>query len=310
MRKKAMIFTIIAVILISMLIFSFTLYNKYSLRDKSVVTGIRVKSMNNFINDIENDIERGVYITSFRALMSMEQYITTNGTFIGDFHPRFRETFLNGTINNSKMPLMDESNFINWTNKIKNEAEKLDINVDFTINKITIYHDSPWEVKIDANITLNVQDKKQTASWKRELKITSNISIEDFEDPLYGINSDGKVTNKIIKTTVTYFVDGEDTTNLQIHLNNSYYIESNTAPSFLMRLEGNLSSSDYGIESLVNLEEFQHQGITIKIRSAVDYIYFGTESTENSDIKNMPSWFMLDEDDDHIGVYGCQDLIE
>ena len=308
MKKKAMIFTIISVILISVLVFSFTLYNKYSLRDKSVVTGARVKSMDNFIKDIENDIERGVYITGSRALMSMEQYITTNGTFIGDFHPRFKETFLNGTINNSEMPLMNESNFINWTNKIKHEAEKLDINIEFEIKDIFIYHDSPWEVRIDANITLKVQDGKQTAFWNRELKITSNISIEDFEDPLYGINSDGRVTNKIIKTTISDFVNGEDTTNLQIHLNNSYYMESDTAPSFLMRLAGNLSSSQYGIESLVDLEKFKSQGIATKSRSTVDYIYFGAQSTTNYNIKNMPLWFMLDEE--HLAVYECEEITE
>ncbi len=302
-KKKAMVFTIISVILISILVFSFTLYNKYSLRDKSVVIGTRVKSMDNFIRDIENDIERGVYITGFRAIMSMEQYITTNGKFIGDFQPRFREAFLNGTINNSKMALMNESTFVNWTDKVKFEAEKLDINLDFDINDVIIYHDNPWEVKVYVDIKINVKDKKNTASWDRDVKITANISIEEFEDALYSINSNGKVTNKIIKTTITNFVDGEDTTNLQIHLNNSYYIESETAPSFLMRLAGNLSSSPYGIESLVNIEEFKSQGFQTKSRSVVDYIYFGTESTNDCQIENMPLWFMLD--DNHLSAYQC-----
>ncbi|MDD5086373.1 MAG: hypothetical protein PHV16_01345 [Candidatus Nanoarchaeia archaeon] len=302
-KKKAMVFTIISVILISILVFSFTLYNKYSLRDKSVVTGTRVKSMDNFIMDIENDIERGVYITGFRAIMSMEQYITTNGKFIGDFQPRFMEAFLNGTINNSKMALMNESTFVNWTDKVKFEAEKLDINLDFDINDVIIYHDDPWEVKVYVDIKINVKDKKNTASWDRDVKITTNISIEEFEDALYSINSNGKVTNKIIKTTITDFVDGEDATNLQIHLNNSYYIESETAPSFLMRLAGNLSSSPYGIESLVNIEEFKSQGFQTKSRSVVDYIYFGTQSTDNCQIENMPLWFMLD--DNHLSAYEC-----
>jgi hypothetical protein len=310
MKKKAVVFTIISVILISMLVFSSVLYNRHGLRDESKVTSKRIISMNNFIKDIENDIERGIYITGFRALMSMEQYITTNGTFVSDSRSQFKETFLNGTINNSKMPLMNESTFLNWTSKIKYQAEKLDIDIDFQVNDIIIYHESPWDVKIDVNITLDIKDKKQTASWKRNLKIGSNISINDFEDPVYGVNSGGKVTNKIKKTVITDFVDGEDTTNLQIHLNNSYYIESDTAPSFLMRLEGNLSSSDYGIESLVNLEEFQEQEVPIKSRSAVDYIYFGTESTTNHNIKNMPSWFMLDEEDNHLEIYGCEGITE
>jgi hypothetical protein len=75
-----------------------------------------------------------------------------------------------------------------------------------------------------------------------------------------------------------------------------------------MRLEGNLSNSVYGIESLVNLEEFQEQEVPIKSRSVVDYIYFGTQSIDDCKIKNMPSWFMLDKDDppNHINIYQCE----
>ena len=73
-----------------------------------------------------------------------------------------------------------------------------------------------------------------------------------------------------------------------------YYISHDDSPSFLMRLEGNLGNSTYGIESLVNLEEFQQQGLAIKDRSIVDYIYFGTKSTINYRVNNTPSWFKID----------------
>lgn len=309
LRKKSMFFTIIAITLISLIIFSFTTYTSYKLRDKVMVTEIRIYSMNSFIDDVEKDIERGLYISGFRALMSMEQYITNNGIFLYDINSCFKEAFLNGSINNSQMGLMNESTFINWTQRIKEQAIKLDMILDFDIHDVTIYQKNPWAANIDINVTLNAEDVKKTASWQRPLYITTNISIQEFEDPLYVINSYGRVTNIIIKTNITDFIGpNNDTTNLKIHVNNSYYIESSTAPSFLMRLEGNLSSSIYGIESLVNLEEFQAQEVPIKSRSVVDYIYFGDQSTTNYHIKNMPSWFKLDEE--HLATYECEDLTE
>lgn len=309
LNKKSMFFTIIAIALISLVVFSFTIYTSYKLRDKVMVTETRIYSMNSFIDDVEKDIERGLYISGFRALMSMEQYITDNGIFLYDINSRFKEAFLNGTINNSQMGLMNESTFINWTQRIKEQAIKLDIIVDFNINDVIIYQENPWTANIGLNVTLNVKDVKKTASWQRPLYITTNISIQEFEDPLYVINSYGRVTNTIIKTTITDFIGpNNETTNLKIHVNNSYYIESDTAPSFLMRLEGNLSSSVYGIESLVNLEKFQAQEVPIRSRSVVDYIYFGDQSTTNYNIKNMPSWFKLDEE--HLGTYECEDLTE
>ena len=308
LNKKSIFFSITAIALITITIFSLTIYAKYRLRDKVMVTETRINSMNNFIDDVEKDVERGIYISGFRALMSMEQYITNNGIFLYDTNFCFEEAFLNGTINNSQMGLMNESTFINWTQRIKEQAIKLDIITNFNINKISIYHEEPWAVSIAANITLSIEDVKKTASWQRPLYITTNISIQEFEDPLYVINSYGRVTNIIIKTNITNFVVDGDTTNLQEHTNNSYYIESDTAPSFLMRLEGNLSNSAYGIESLVNLEKFQAQEVPTRDRSVVDYIYFGDQTTTNHNIQDMPSWFKLDEE--HLATYECEDLIE
>ncbi|MBU4284457.1 MAG: hypothetical protein KJ968_05080 [Nanoarchaeota archaeon] len=308
LNKKSMFFSIIAIALISLIIFSFTTYTSYKLRDKVMVTETRIYSMNSFIDDIEKDIERGLYISGFRSLMSMEQYITDNGIFLYDVNSCFKEAFLNGTINNSQMGLMNESTFINWTQRIKEQAIKLDIIVEFDVHDVTIYQKNPWAANIGINVTLNVEDVKKTASWKRPLYITTNISIQEFEDPLYVINSYGRVTNTIIKTNITDFVVNNDTTNLKTHVNNSYYIESDTAPSFLMRLEGNLSNSLYGIESLVNLEEFRAQEVPIRDRSVVDYIYFGDQTTTNYNIKDMPSWFKLDEE--HLETYECEDLTE
>ncbi len=308
LNKKSMFFTITAIALIALVVFSLTIYTGYKLRDKVMVTETRVYSMNSFIDDVEKDIERGLYISGFRSLMSMEQYITDNGIFLYNVNSCFKEAFLNGTINDSQMGLMNESTFINWTQRIKEQAIKLDIIVDFDVNEVIIYQENPWTTNIGLNITLNVEDIKKTASWQRPLYIITNISIQEFEDPLYVINSYGRVTNIIIKSNITNFVSGEDTTNLKEHVNNSYYIESTTAPSFLMRLEGNLSNSAYGIESLVNLEKFQAQEVPIKSRSVVDYIYFGTQSTDDCKIKNMPSWFMLDKDDppNHVNLYQCE----
>ena len=309
LNKKSMFFSIIAITLISLIIFSFTTCTNYKLRDKVMVTETRIYSMNSFIDDVEKDIERGLYISGFRSLMSMEQYITNNGIFLYDTNSCFKEAFLNGSINNSQMGLMNESTFINWTQRIKEEAVKLDIIVDFDIHDMIIYQENPWAVNIAINVTLNVEDVKKTASWQRPLYITTNISIQELEDPLYVINSHGRVTNTIIKTDITDFIGpNNETTNLKTHVNNSYYIESNTAPSFIMRLEGNLSGSPYGIESLVNLEKFQAQEVPIRDRSVVDYIYFGDQTTTNFNIKDMQSWFKLD--GGHLETYECEDLTE
>lgn len=278
-KKKSVFFTLTAIVLSLVIVLSFSVYSKYNLKEKMNIVEVRVTTMNNFIKDVSQDLEKGVYITSFRSLLSMVQHITDNGTFIENVDSTFSEVFINGSINDNNINLMTNSTFPDWVNKIQIEAQKIDIIANFTVNNVSITQEGPWQIKVTANINMDVEDKKQTSSWSINKNIKTNITIESFEDPLYIVNSEGKLTNTIRISPYIVFVQGSNADNLVSQINESYYINTTTSPSFLMRLEGNLSNSSYGIESLVNFEEFSEQGISVKQRSAVDYIYFGNQTT-------------------------------
>ena len=305
-NKKGIFFTFAAITLSVVLILSFNVYKTYEMEEKAEVIGTRVTTINNFIKDIEQDLEKGLFIASFRSFMSMGQYIASNGTFIANVEDSFNELVLQGTLNSQELSLMKESTFTDWADKIEVQADKIGIIVNFTILDVSINQTDPWSVVIDSNINIDVMDKKNTSSWNRNKSIITKVSIENFEDPLYVINSQGRVINGIIQSPFTYFVAGEDISNLLEHINNSYYIQSNTSPNYLMRLQGIISNSSTGIESLVNIKKFQDQGITAQDRSAVDYIYFGTQSTTNYRINGTPVWFKLDSG--HLETYGVQNM--
>ena len=171
---------------------------------------------------------------------------------------------------------------------------------------VTPYQETPWDVKVNIFGNLELIDNKGLASWNTSLNVTSVISIIDFEDPLYTIKSSGKFTNKIIMSNITDFVTGGDASNLIDHANNSWYIASNTSPSYLMRFAGNFSPSDQGIESIINIDTLQFVAPEIYVAgiSSVDYIYFGNSSAPNckvNETKDDLDWFRLD--NDHLSVY-------
>ena len=294
MSKKAIFYTTAAIALTTVIFVTYSAYSAYRLSDRMDVIQIRIETVNFFIKDVENDMSNGAYIAGFRTLLSLNQFITTNGTFIDNLNERFKESFLNGTINQQPFSLMEDSTFTDWADKISAEASKVDIKFNFTINDIKLNQTDPWTVSIGLNLSLDVRDKRNTSYWIRDRYLTTKIDIIGFEDPLYIVNSNGRVTNAIIQSNITNFVVAGKVDNLLIHTNNSWYVAHNDSPSFLMRLEGNLGNSTYGIESLVNLAEFQQQGLALKDRSIVDYIYFGTKSTTNFRINNTPEWFKID----------------
>jgi hypothetical protein len=306
-KKRGIIFTVAAIVLSVVIILSFTVYTEYRLKEKMNVIETRIITMNNFIKDIEQDLEKGIYISSFRALLSMSQYIASNGTFIDDPQGTFDELFINGTMDNQGAYLMEESTFTDWIDRIQQQADKIDIIANFEVNEVTLSQEDPWHILVSANVDMDVQDKKQTSSWNINKDIKTNISIDGLEDPLYLVNSYGRLTNTIRSSPFENFVIGSNIDNLLVQINESYYIATNMSPNFLMRLEGDLSSSEEGIESLVNLQEFIDQGISIKTRSTIDYIYFGNQTTTDYRVNGTPYWFRLDSE--HISVYEVEDLI-
>lgn len=300
-KKRGIFFTTAAIALTIVIIFTYSSYSAYRLSDRMDTIQTRIETVNFFIKDVEKDLKNGVYIAGFRTLLSFNQFITTNGSFLDNVNERFKESFLNGTIKQQPLSLMKDSTFKDWADKIQAEADKVDIIFNFTINNVKLNQTDPWSIDIGLNLSLDIRDKRNTSYWIRDRYLTQQISIIGFEDPLYVVNSKGRITNSIAISNITKFVDNGDMTNLLFHTNNSFYIAHNDAPSFLMRFQGDLGNSTYGIESLVNLAEFQQQGLQLKDRSVVDYIYFGTKSTANYRINSTPEWFKLDEG--HLDVY-------
>ena len=301
MGEKAVFYTISAIALTIVIITTYSSYTVYNLNEKMSVIQTRIDTVNFFIKDVEKDINKGAFIAGFRTLLSFDQFIASNGTYIGDINANFKESFLNGTLNKQTLDLMAGSTFVDWANKIAKEADKVDIKFNFSINDLKLNQSDPWSVDIGLNLSLHITDKRNTSYWVRERYLITKISIIGFEDPLYIINSNGRVTNTIVKSNITNFVVNGEVGNLLMHANNSYYIAHNDSPSFLMRLKGDLGNSSNGIESLVNVEKFQQQGLPAKDRSIVDYIYFGTKSTTNYRINNTPEWFKIDQD--HLDTY-------
>jgi len=158
--------------------------------------------------------------------------------------------------------------------------------------------------RINISMNLFLEDYGEKTSWNKTINAVSYVSVENFEDPLYIINTNGLVAKKIIKTPYEPLVEGLNTSNLSSHTINSYYLHSNEAPSFLDRLQGNINSENiYGIESLVNLAELNSKGIPIKEKSIVDHVYFSSENPPLCilNVSGIPTWFRMDED--HSFIY-------
>ena len=311
--KRGFFFTFIAMFIIILIVAVVTTRNKFRYREKAFVISTRIRTMDNFITDMEDDLDRNLFIGGYRAILSLQKYIRMKEGFISDLDTIFAEIYLNGTANGTEINIMKQegqgADFSSWLERINEESSKLNILIEFVPHQVSLTMNDPWRVLITLNLSFNIMDRKNLASWQYNKIFTKEIVILGFEDPLYTVYTDDKISNLIYFSNTTDFVNDitNDTTFLELHLNNSYYIPSTDGPSFLMRLTGNLSNSTYGIESLINLGDLQKQGLGVKNKTLVDYIYFGNKTTSDyCDIQGMPYWFRIDQG--HEAVYEIDQL--
>jgi hypothetical protein len=298
MNNKGMFFTIIAIMIISIFAVSFVIYDTIQNRDS---VQKRVSTMNNFVLSVEKDLQRQVYISGFRAIFVINKKILETGAFNQNVNASLEELFFNGTINQEQQEIMSGATFSDIQNSININAEKMAVVVNLANPKITIGQTDPWNVRIFLQADFYMADKQGIASWNKMQAIETFIPIASFEDPIYSLNTNNLVINNITKTPFASFAQGGNISNLTEQALNSYYKESETAPSFLDRLEGKLSANPEGVESFVNLQKLSNQGLPITEKSVVDYIYFSSENPASSHISGMPDWFMLD--DNHKPAY-------
>jgi len=314
-RKKGVFYTVTALLLMGVFLFSFMSIIKYRYSTKAFAIETRVNTINDFIIDVERDIQRAAYITSYRAVLSMTSIAVSNQEYIDDVDTRFQALFFNGTYQGNVTNFMQDNSFNDWEQKIKQKAADLDINIEFKDKKVSVGQDDPWNVKSALNFTLLIGDVKGTANFTKKYSIEAKVPIEFFEDPTYRLNTNGLVIKPVLIQNNTNFVNGTDTTQLVRHDNETRYVAFKGAPSYLKRLEGDLTADTNGIESLVNLEEFVIKGALDKItkkKSIVDYVYFSSNDPTSYRINGLQNWFKIDNQTDgnisHLQLYNVTGL--
>lgn len=299
MNRKGIFFTLIVISAISLFLISYTFYKNYSDRSS---THERISTLNTFIFSIEENLERQIFISGFRSLFIMQSESVEQGVYVQNATHSLNELFFNGSYINIEQPIMVGATFSDIQEAIQQKASKVNAQIILTNPQIHLTQTDPWHVDIVLDINLEASDQGNLVSWNKTQTYISKIPIKDFEDPLYLLSTGGVVTNKIQQTPYESFT----VQTLSNHTSSKYYKTNIQAPSYLNRLQGSNSASDFGIESLVYIPQLSNQGITIQDKSVVDYIYFSNNNPVSCRITGMSSWFKIDQA--HITDYNLTGL--
>ncbi len=303
--KKGFAYLLIVSIFVAVLLVVFLTYNSYSYTKQQDLHEQRITTMNNFVKDFNEDIHRATFISSFRALVGLEDHIAISGEFVNDTQSTFKEIFYNGTLNGVDVLIMQGSSFEDYIVKVNNLGANVGIISSIEVSYINLSQVDPWTISVVVHAIVNVSDYRNTASWSYENDYTTNLPIYNLRDPLYSYFTNNKVPNTILPSPYTTLVNGTNVTNLVDHLDNSYYLATNRSPSFLQRFENDTSPHPFGIESIVDVGVISDQDLTAyPNRIKVDFMYFNNLGAPTiCDVENVPALYYFSIDDNRSDLY-------
>ncbi|MFP4118609.1 MAG: hypothetical protein ACLFTH_00985 [Candidatus Woesearchaeota archaeon] len=274
-NKKGFAYLFSVVVLAGILLLVFFTNNNYSFQEDQQLYKSRVLTIDNFIDDFNQDFSRAAYIASFRTLLALENQIASSGEFYDDLGSHFKTAIVTGEVNGSVQEVIEGSTIKDYLTNVNKISGQVGIAVNATVNSVKLTQTDPWHVDVYVDTHVDINDDKGLASWNFNKTYFTSVPIHSLRDPLYGVYTDNKIPNTIRQLNESPFVNGTDTSVLEEHIDGSYYVASDRAPSFLQRFENNMTASDNGIESIVNIVELSRQDISVYAnRIKVDYIYF------------------------------------
>ncbi len=318
LSRKGIMYTLVSIIMILIIGTIFISVAKRSSHEAFAATESRVQTMEGFLKDVERDSERAAHIAGFRSLIAMEQKVATTGMAFNvsdgvlNLTPdaAFMESFVNGTIGGTHYSIMDDSTFSEYLLRVQDTAATQGIICNMSVINITLWQTDAWHLRVNYTLDIQLSDVSHIALWRTNRTFIGQVPIIDIRDPLFSMNTYGRVQRTIRPDIGVVFVNvsgnKNDTSGFIYHYNNSLYTAAGRGPSILMRFANNFSDSVYGIESLVDIKELNSQNITVDNRaSVVDYLYFNRTPAIACNISNITNKLPVEIKIDaaHIAVY-------
>lgn len=314
MYRKGFTYIIVTTLMVAILLSIFFVSNRYKYQDQEALQQMRIRAMNDFVKNFNEDIHRATYISAFRTLLALEDYVTYRGIYLTNINESFKETFYNGTINGTVSLIMINSTFKDYVTKVSDLSESTGMILTVNVTEITLSQTTPWNVDVHMFMNITLQDTKRTALWNISKEYVTVVPIINLRDPLYSKNTLNKVPNTIRMSPLPFLIEDIDVSNFDKHINGSYYLASKLAPNFIMRFEGKTGPDPNGIESIVDNRILLNPELpSYPSRVRVDYIYFNAISSSDKICFNISNQIygnpvVLTRDREQ--VYGFENLTE
>ncbi len=172
--KKGIIFTLISILVVTLLVVTFSSQSYVTLKDRVPVTNSRFTIANNYVIDLkESYLERALYVNSIRSLFALVMRVNQSGYFSNydELNTMFKEVLVSGTINGVNadealgMEIFGKNNFIERLASIENAS--------YSLLRINTSFDKRFD-----SLGVIVFQSNQTGPWRIGVNLTINFTVD------------------------------------------------------------------------------------------------------------------------------------
>jgi hypothetical protein len=261
--KKGVFFTVLSILIVGILLVMFRPNPGDVMKDRLEVEQARVRLASQMIDNInEAYMPRVMVVGTYRALNAMVLYINFTGKYFNqtELNSIFEEVLVTGNLSGVPIdtiigqPMMDGYSVRNSLIALEHDTRywlSMDVEFNLTHFDAVLYQSNSTGYEfIGANLSMRYEVDAGVATWRVDNNWSALVPVQGLYDPLYMKEQEKGIPVNITKAAINYVADW---TSLYNFILNTNYVREPNAPSFLMRLTGNLSGSNCcGLESAIN----------------------------------------------------------
>jgi hypothetical protein len=277
--RKAIMFTVIAVLVSALVLATFFTYYSVPLDVNVDNSKLRIQLVDRYLGQLDSYLSGMLHASGTETLRVTIDVMEGNNSFLGNYSDAFRSCMLTGKLRTPWAGDVDcpgSTYFAGRVMYLENfSREKLNIAPNITLESLTLRQDSPWRLAVTLNYTIEVNDSY--AYWKVQKSLTEYIDTDGLEDPTYSIVDPDLAAVKYrmnVSPSDVYSWTEQPSTAHNLTLNRRYFAWDG-APDFLGRLSNDSSPSPNGIVSIVSPDFVdESQIIGPGPRSSLDFLFW------------------------------------
>jgi len=243
-RRKGIIYSLLTLLLLTPSIILMIMYfSSARIEGENLSNKIRADDLNSFQKSLLEDLSRSLKISTQRAILYADELIATTGKPLSDSSKNISEMVLYGTLDNKPVPSLLGSggstcNTVScWKENYTTIAKQVGFDLSVDIVSVSIKPYDSWNLNSSAEIKISLNDTGTNSSISHTVTQSSKVPITGFEDPLYIIETNGKVSRLIKKPTTTPLVKGSTGFNWSIGIIETDFGSGNKNKTFVTNLD-------------------------------------------------------------------------